>query len=119
MMVMKVLTKIEVRGCVCVCLTWPHSDISGVFINDLDLLREAVLLHNALGCLGHGLEDLEQVQWNNVNTAFKNKPSRLTIIPKNKVLFQCWEFWPRAKTFLLGNSSRQTNKRLPAHLEPI
>lgn len=60
MMLIKVLTKIEVQVCVCVCLTWAHSDISGVFINDLDLLREAVLLHNALGCLGHGLEDLEQ-----------------------------------------------------------
>lgn len=73
---------------VCV-LTWPHSDISWVFINNLDLLREAVLLHDALRRLSHGFKDLEKQTTSgvrklsdntNVDTPFKNKPGGLTII---------------------------------------
>lgn len=40
-------------------LTWSHSDFSGVFVDNLDLFREAVLLHDATGCVSHGLKNLE------------------------------------------------------------
>lgn len=81
----------SVTSCACVrarvCLTWPHSDISWVFINDFDLLGKAVLLHDALCCLSHGFENLEKANQGqpssnktNVDAPFKNKRSGLTII---------------------------------------
>ena len=55
-----------VQLCCAVCatlsLTWPHGDIGGVFVNNLDLFREAILPHNALCCLSHGLKNLQTQQ---------------------------------------------------------
>lgn len=42
------------------CLTWSHSDVCGVFVNNLDFVGEAVLLHDALRRLGHRLKNLQE-----------------------------------------------------------
>lgn len=40
---------------------WPHGDLGGVLVDDLDFVAEAVFLHDANGGVRHGLKDLHGV----------------------------------------------------------
>lgn len=46
----------------CSELTWTDCNLSRVLIDDSDLVREAVFLHDAGCSLGHGLEHLHRAQ---------------------------------------------------------
>lgn len=44
---------------VCTALTWPYGHLSGMLVDNLNFISEAIFLHNLHSSISHGLENLE------------------------------------------------------------